>query len=139
GVPTNFGWLAPGGLVWSRLQEDDLHWRMQSDTLRGDCECEMESLDVPESTNGQYQALNFQVCNALDIPRSQVHRDEGRRIIAIDRYSFIGHRLVYGAFRLPYGSEWEIFAVHPIRQPDDLPYHGLYAGCASLGLTGLKF
>lgn len=137
GTATDFGWLMPGGLVWSRLDESDLHGRVEDDILRA--ECETLQLDVADSNAGVHLALNPPVCDALDIDRSGVTRDDSGRIVGIERYVFVEHRLIHSMFRLPHGSAWEIFAVYEVEEPKDLPFADLYSACRKLDLRGLKF
>ncbi len=137
GTLTDFGWLMPGAIVWSRLRDEELYYSLEADILMPDCES--LRLTVSASKWNQHLALNPMVCNVLDLARSQVRRDDSGRIIEISRYAFADHRLSYPIFRLPCGSPWEIFALYQIDEPEDLPFADLYSAYVKLGLKGLKF
>ncbi len=137
GTLTDFGWLMPGGLVWSRLRDEELYYNFQADILMPDCE--WLRLTVPGSKWDQHMALNPMICNVLDIAGSQVRRDDSGRIVEIMRYAFADHRLSYPIFRLPCGSPWEIFTLYQVDEPEDLPFADLYSAYTKLELKGLKF
>lgn len=136
GQLTDFGWLMSGALVWSRLRDEEGYYSLESDILQVDSEC--FDLSVPGSS-GQHLAINPQVCNVVDIARSEVRRDDDGRIVSIQRYAFLAHRLSYNLFRLPCGSPWEVFTIYLPDEAEDELLTDLYTAYTRLKLKGLKF
>jgi hypothetical protein len=132
---TDFGYLLPGALVWTRQRADTLGF--EEDLLK--MECEHLPLQVAESSR-QHSALNPAVINALDLQGSQVRRDEHGRIVELLRCTFLPQRITDSIFRVPQGQPWDIFTFHPTDRPIQATAHrSLYAAYQVFGLSGLKF